>query len=57
MLIRSCVFHYELELLHPFADGNGRVGYRLRRRIEFYLIWLQKEKLSETVRTVAGYIN
>ena len=25
MLIRSCVFHYELELIHPFADGNGRV--------------------------------
>lgn len=26
MMIRSCVFHYELELIHPFADGNGRVG-------------------------------
>lgn len=26
MLVRSCVFHYELELIHPFADGNGRVG-------------------------------
>lgn len=22
MLIKSCVFHYELELVHPFADGN-----------------------------------
>ena len=26
MLIRSCVFHYKLELIYPFADGNGRVG-------------------------------
>ena len=37
-LLSSSIFHYELEFIHPFADGNGRLGrlwqtlllYRLR---------------------------
>ncbi|MBI9055948.1 MAG: Fic family protein [Bacteroidales bacterium] len=32
-IIKSCVFHYEMEYIHPFEDGNGRMGRYWQTRI------------------------
>jgi len=32
-IIKSCVFHYEMEFIHPFEDGNGRMGRYWQTRI------------------------
>ena len=51
-VVKSCIFHYELEFIHPFMDGNGRMG-RMWQTLLLYkenpiFGWLPVETLIAT---------
>lgn len=43
-VIKACVFHYELEFIHPFVDGNGRMG-----RLWQQLLLMKEDSVFEFV--------
>ncbi len=51
ILIKTAIFHVEFEALHPFEDGNGRVG----RMLITLLLWHQK-KISAPHFYISGYL-
>jgi Fic family protein len=51
ILLQTAVVHAQFELLHPFRDGNGRIG-----RILIPLFLFQKKKLSQPMFYLSSYL-
>jgi Fic family protein len=51
-LIKAGIAHYQFEAIHPFEDGNGRIG-----RLLIPLILYEKKKISSPILYISGYLD
>jgi Fic family protein len=50
-LVKAAMAHYQFEAVHPFEDGNGRIG-----RLLIPLILYEKRKISSPILYISGYL-